>query len=235
LQDRDRDRIQDPTTHDGFEPIQDQERLQDRDRIQNPTIHIGDEPVQDRDQLRDRLQDRLDDPDQDRDRIRANDSAGLQQIILVSQEVAADAANGLGEEVRELARNRNRVEVGVMTLIASQNMVGPYGRRVSDIAQEIGNAHRAMIQNEEQMQSRSWLRNLLFGGDSETAEVIQNQLRENEQRIEQVRQYLKDCNCDVQVQNMLQEQLRSMEEEHARLGHLAEAEVQRRGIFSWKF
>ncbi len=283
-QTQDRDRVQDPTTHDGDEPIQDrnqdqlqdgsgdncindgdcdgvpdqdrlqtqdrdrlqdgtgdgvpdQDRTQDRDRLRDPSLHIGDEPIQDQDQLRDRLRDQLEDLDQDRDRdrIRASDSTGLQEVISTSEAVSDDVTGGLEVEIRELARNRNRVEVGVMALIAAQNMIGQEGRQIATLAQEIHSAHRTMAQEEEQIQSRGFLSRFFFGGDSDSATAIQNQLQQNEQRMEQIRQYLNDCDCDEQVRTMLQEQVQNMEQEHARLQQLAEDESSRWGLFSWRF
>ncbi len=233
LQTQDRDRLQDGTG-DG---VPDQDRDRDRDRLRDPSLHIGDEPIQDQDQLRDRLRDQLEDPDQDRDRdrIRANDSSGLQEVITTSGEVSNDVTNGLQTEIRELARNRNRVEVGVMALIASQNMIGQEGGAIANLAQEIHSVHRTMIQEEEQVQSRGFLSRFFFGGDSDRAATIQNQLQQNKQRMEQIRQYLSDCDCDEQVRTMLQEQIQAMEEEHARLREVAEDEVSTWGLFSWRF
>jgi hypothetical protein len=243
--DQDRDRIQDPATYTGDEPIQDRDQDmlrdqdwdRDRDRIQDLMIRIGDEPVQDQDQLRDRLRDQIEDPDQDRDRdrIRVSDSEGLQEVISIGREASDDVANGLDAEIRELSRNRNRVEVGVIALMVSQNMVGPYGQQISGIAQEIHGSHRTMIENEEQIQSRSMLSRFFFGGDRESAQTIQAHLRQNEERMEQIKQYLNDCECGEQVRNILQEQLRNMEEEHARLEDLADGEASRWGLFSWRF
>lgn len=279
-QTQDRDRVQDPTTHDGDEPAQDRDRdqlqdgsgdncigdgdcdgvadqdrlqTQDRDRLQDGTgdgvadqdrdqlrdssLHIGDEPIQDRDKLRDRLRDQLEDPDQDRDRdrIRANDATGLQEVITVGEAVRNDVTNGLRAEIRELARNRNRVDVGVMALIASQNMIGQEGGTVANLAQEIHGAHRNMTQAEEHIQSRGFLSRFFLGGDTDSATAIQNQLQQNEQHMEQIRQYLDDCDCDEQVRTMLQEQVQVMEEEHARLRQVAEDEVATWGLFSWRF
>jgi len=229
--DQDRDQTQDPTTHTGDEPIQ------DRDRIQDPLILIEDEPIQDRDQLQDRLRDQINDPDQDRDRdrIRANDPEGLQYIISAGEEASDDVANDLGAKISELARNRNRVEVSVMALIAAQNMLGQYGQQISDIAQEIHDTYRTIIQQEEQIRSRGMFRRFFFGGDSDSAETIQAQLQQNEQLMQQIRKYLNDCDCNEQVRMMLQEQFRNMEEEHTRLQQLAEKEISNWGIFSWRF
>ena len=101
---QDRDRLQDGIGDD----VPDQGRDQDRDRLRDSSLHIGDVPIQDRDQLRDRLRDQLQNPDQDRDRnrIRANDSTGLEEVIVTSEAVSDDLTNGLGAELRELARNR---------------------------------------------------------------------------------------------------------------------------------
>jgi hypothetical protein len=244
IQDRDRDQLQDGSGGncinigdcDGV-PDQDRLQTQDRDRLQDSSLHIGDQPIQDQAQLRDRLRDQLENPDQnqDRDRIRANDSAGLQEVISTSQIISEDVTNGLRADIRELARNRNRVEVGVVALIASQNMVGKEGGAIANLAQEIQSMHRTMIQEEEQIQSRGILTRFFFGGDSENATAIHNQLQQNQERMQQIRQYLNDCDCEEQVRTILQEQLQAMEEEHERLRKISENEVSTWGLFSWRF
>ncbi|GEM_PF-1796633 len=233
LQTQDRDRLQDGIGDD----VPDQGRDQDRDRLRDSSLHIGDVPIQDRDQLRDRLRDQLQNPDQDRDRnrIRANDSTGLEEVIVTSEAVSDDLTNGLGAELRELARNRNRVEVGVMAMVAAQNMVGQNGTQIASLAQEIHSTHRTMSQEEKQIQSRAFLSKLFFGGDSDTAASMQTQLQLNEQRMLQIRQSLDECECEEQVRTMLQEQLQNMQEEHTRLKQLADNETSTWGLFSWRF
>lgn len=228
-QDRDRDKVQDPLTHDGDEPIQD--RIQDR--IQGSGVLIGDDVVQSRDQLRDQMVDQ--DQDRDRDQIRANDFIGLQEIISIVEEADDEEIDDLDSKIQTIARNRNRVEASVKAFEVAQNMLGQYGQVISDTAQEIRNTHQNIIQNEEQIQSRGLLRHLFFGGDNQLAEEIQNQIQQNERRMQQIRQYLDDCDCDENVRNMLKEQVRNMEEEHNRLKQVADTEVSQWGIFSWRF
>lgn len=233
LKTQDRDQLQDGTG-DG---VPDQDRTQDRDQLQDTSLSIGDESIQDRDQLRDRLRDQLQDPDQDRDqdRIRANDSAGLEEVITTTTEVSDDVTGGLGAEIRELSRNQNRVEVGVMAFIAAQNMIGQEGQKIAGLAQEIHATHKVMAQEEEQIQSRGFMRRLFFGGDSDRADLIQEQLQQNTQRMQQIRDYLTDCDCDEQVRTILQEQIKNMGEEHVRLQLVAEDEASAWGLFSWRF
>ena len=231
LQTQDRDRLQDGTG-DGVP-----DQIQDRDQQRDHSLNIGIEPLLDREQLRDRLRTQLVDPDQDkdRDRIRANDSAGLREVIIVSEEVRDDVVNQLSAELREQMRNRSRVEVGVMAFMAAQNMVGPSGEEIVSAAQNIGSSTQAAVRAEEQIQNRSRLTRFFLGGDTDAAELIKNQVQNNEQRLRQIRQQLDDCECTEEVRLILQEQLQNMLQEQDRLREVADAEEKTWGLFSWRF
>ena len=253
---RTQDRIQDPTTHTGDEPLQtrdqlrtqdqlnvsdqyyvqmpvynfaaplgtgDQDRLRTQDRIQDPTTHTGDEPLQTRDQLR------------TQDRIYINDPAALQSFIASTTASSAAAVNQFTQQVRATVQGRNQVQAATMAFLAAQNMVGPNGGQMAQLAQGVNSSTEAMVQAEVQIQNRNWFQRFLFGGDAAAANAIQTQLQQNTQRMTQLQQYLSTCGCDAQVQTVLQEQLQNMQQEQNRLQALADQEQARWGLFSWRF
>jgi len=241
-QDRDQvqERVQDPSTHDDDEPSQnqDRDRMQDQDRLQNLELNVTNEPSQDRDRIRDRVQDYIQsDPTQNRDRsrIHATSVEEFETVIRAGLEMTREMNQSATTSVRNTVQNQNTIRVGAMAMVASENLTGQYGRQIAQTAQELEQAYDQAANAENTINNRSWIRKMLFGGDSDAARIIQNQVQSNNQRMNQLREYINECDCDERIREMLREQLTSMEQEHGRINQIAEKEITRWGIFSWRF
>lgn len=237
--------------------IQDRDQTQDRDRIQDPTTGDGDEPVQDRDQIRDQDRTRLntdEDLPQDQNQIReqererlqlnlenvlqpAGSTIQLRQMIQTrEEELNREASDEDAEEwERNTISNTNQVRLAVHALLSAKNMLGGIGPQVSEIAQQINNSVQATVNNEAKIQTRSFLARFFFGGDKTSADFIKAQVEQNRERIQQLNQLMEENNVSVEVRNMLEEQIRIMEQEQVRLTELADQERGDWGLFSWRF
>lgn len=243
---QDRDRIQDPATHDGTEPDQDRDRLQlqattaedvpdqdhdrlqtqDRDRIQDPATHDGIEPDQDRDRLQ----------TQDRDRIHVDTPAALRDFVdeqtQTRARVETQATSGQGEMVR----SRARAEVATEAFMAAENMLGPSGPRMSEVAEEVNQAMNGLATREEALQDRSRVLTFFFGQDQDQVQLMQQEMEQNQNRLEELKQLLRDCdNCDKETIDLLVEQHQMLEQEQNRVQAVVQEAADKRGVFGFLF
>lgn len=243
---QDQDRIQDPATHDGAEPDQDRDRdqlqlhattaedvpdqdrdrLQTQDRIQDPATHDGTGPDQDRDRLQ----------TQDRDRIHVDTTAALRDFVNEQNQnrmrSEGTATSGQGMTTQE----RVRAEVATQAFVAAENMLGPNGPRMSEVAQEVNQAMNGLSVREEALQNRSKIRTFFFGQDQDQVQLMQQEMEQNQNRLEELKQLLKDCDdCDQETIQLLVEQHQMLEQEQNRVQVVAEEAAGKHGIFGFLF
>lgn len=190
-----------------------------QEQIQDPTSWNGDVPVQNQEQEQVRVE--------EREQIRTTE--GLRAYI------NAQGAQARGGGSGATNTEQNRMQIATKAMVAAQHLVGQYGNEFAGIGQQLGSSTQLMLQVEEQIRTRSRLTRFLFGGDKDSADIIREQIRTNTERIERLREYLNDCECDGEVREMLQEQIRNMEMEQSRLQQVAEDEETTWGLFSWRF
>lgn len=254
---QDRDRIQDPATHDGDEPTQDRDRLQDSDRIQDSVINATIQPTQDqlRDQDRDRVQDPIthdgDEPEQDRDQLRdqdrerilidlenpvapAGDAEQLRAMIQNREQELNQEATSTIERYREMIQNQNRIRLAISAIYGSEGLLGSAGPRATQIAKQINNSVQATLDAEVEIYERGFWAHIFFGGDSVNAQILQREQEQNRLRILELKQLINDATLTTEIRAILMEQVRMMEEEQTRLSQLAEKEFGQRGILSWR-
>ena len=130
-------------------------------------------------------------------------------------------------------QNQNAVRLAVHSLLAMEDLVGGIGPQVREVAREFNNSVMATIRAEERIERRSALRRFIAGGDEEAAQELEDQIKENKARIEQLKQLRGECNCGSEVKDFMLEQVQNMELEQERLAELAEGERSRRGLFGW--
>jgi len=142
-------------------------------------------------------------------------------------------------QVQERHRNESAL-VQVLqneTLTAALLGAGPggIGPQLSSFAEDWNASLRAQIQAERQIQGRNAIvRLFLVPGDTQAASLLAQEVTRNQDRIRQMQQLIQQCQaCDSQVQSVLQEQLRQMEEEKARIQEEAQKEVRDTGLFGW--
>jgi hypothetical protein len=150
------------------------------------------------------------------------------QIAQRQQEHQQEQAN------KSLTRNNvNPVRYAVHSLLAMENRTGGIGPQISAIARNLNDSVNATQQIEEQIRSRNSIMRTLFGGDDETAGLIQQQIERNREQIRAISCLAENATCDNETRTMLQEQVQSLEQEQQRLADLADLELRDRGFFGW--
>lgn len=244
--------------------------LQTRDRIQDPTTHTGDEPLQTRD--RDRLytsttststgsgaqyqggngpagqgnatgtasngyqyQYRLR-IDPEHLQIRAGSGAELGQMVQArEQQLQSEAANAAPVN-RPLLENASRMRVAVYGMLAAQNLLGPgIGPQVAQIAGQIDSTVPAAANVEAQVQTRGFWTRLFFGGDKQAGDALAQMTSQNQAQLQTLTQLLSQASTTPEVRAQLQTQIEAMQQEQDRLSQIAEREQSQGGLFSWRF
>lgn len=170
---------------------------------------------------------------QQRTQLKVRNASELRQVIQERQQVMNQEMQNLREQEQNIYQNQNRVRLAVHALLAMENLTGGIGRNVSQIARQFNNSVQATIRAEERIQMRNMVLRFLFGGDEVAAGEIEQEVIQNQQRIQHLRQLMNQCDCEEQVRAMLQEQIQNMEQEQTRLQQLAQNEKKSKGLFGW--
>jgi len=137
------------------------------------------------------------------------------------------------EKSQDKVKNENQVREAVHALLDIENRTGGIGPQVSTIARNFNNGINKSLKAEEKIQKRSKLRRFFSGGDEDAAEVIEEQIEENEADIEELGGLVGDCDCDDETKGIMKEQIMLMLQENERLQELAQSEKKSKGIFGW--
>ena len=167
------------------------------------------------------------------DRIKAKNLTQLSEIIQQKQQEMNQEMNSLTAEQQLVYQNQNRVMLAVHSLLAMEDLVGGIGENVSVIAREFNNSIQATIRAEERIERRSAFTRFFAGGDEVAAEEIEQETTKNEERIQQLRGLMNDCDCSPEIRNRFQEQIQNIETEQNRQGVLAQKEKDSKGLFGW--
>ncbi len=132
-------------------------------------------------------------------------------------------------------KNANEVRLAVHALLASKDLLGGIGQEVSEIAKHMNDSVATTTSAEAQIESRSFLVKLFFGGDQKVAKVISKEVERNQKSIKKLTELLEQTTLSVDFQTTLKAQITALEEARARFQVLAEKEQNRWGIFSWRF
>ncbi|WP_214020476.1 hypothetical protein [Methanoculleus sp.] len=179
-------------------------------------------------------------------RIRVEENATLpaEENVPDRQRVRTEENETSGDRVRaaenttpgweENVPDRDRVRLAVHALLGAENRTGGIGQNVSAIAREVNNSVQKTFEAEEQIRARHGFIRFLFGGDVQAARLIEEEAQRNQERATELRRLIGNCTCDNETRTMLQEQVRTIEQEQDRLKTLASEEMQVRGLFSWR-
>lgn len=212
LQTQDRDQIKDPSTHDGDEPDQDRTQLQIQDKDQTQIFLHTTNPATSNDSLRNTIQQR---------------EREMEQFI---------SSSTSDSKYANVVRNENQVRSAVQSLLDSRNLLKGIGPQVSEIAQQIGVSQASTTEAEKNTVNRGFLARFLFGGDKQSAEVINREVLRNQERIKELHRLIGDnASTTDELKIILREQIQLIEQEQERLRTLADKELGQWGIFSWRF
>ena len=235
---QDRDQIRDPTKSDGTGPDQIQQRDQDRDRLQSTTSTTSvPDGYQNREQTQQRSGDTTADgtKNQERLQLRATSSDHLKLMIRERERELADNASDTNAHVQERTQNENRVRTAVHALLAAEDLLGPMGQQVREIARSMEEKHNRVVEVETALDARGFLAHFFFGGDTLRAEVLAGLTAENKVHIEEVQRLLETSTISTEVRAELQTRLEEALREQERLEIRAQEEQGDWGIFSWRF
>ena len=158
-----------------------------------------------------------------------------QSIEKRGQELEQELASSSPAD-RAIIANANPVRLAVHSLLASKDLLGGgIGQQVSQIAQQVSASVATTTNAEAQIESRSFFTKLLFGGDSAAAQVITQQVAQNQQRIDDLTKLLGQANVSADIQTTLTAQITALQDAQTRLQDLAQKEQSMWGIFSWRF
>ena len=149
------------------------------------------------------------------------------------QEMEQQITQNMAEETKLTIRNRNQVRLAVHSFLAMENLVGGIGENVSAIAKVFNNSLQATILAEERINQRNDFTRFFAGGDEISAQEIEDEVDINQERIEEVRRLMDDCNCSEEVRNRFEEQIMNLEQEQERLREMAQNEMKSKGLIGW--
>lgn len=159
----------------------------------------------------------------------------LQQKIEVRKHELDQELASTSPDHQQIVENANQVRVAVHSLLASKELLGGIGPKVSEIAKDMNNSVATTTNAEAKIQSRGFLVRLFFGGDSAAADVIAQQVAQNQQRIDDLNKMLGEANVSADIQVTLRAQIVAIQEAQVRLQELAQKEQSQWGLLSWRF
>ena len=167
---------------------------------------------------------------------RARNTEQLQTMIQEKQQEMNQELQSLGDKDKQkVYQNQNQVRAAVHVLLATEDLIGGIGTQVSEIAQQFNNSVQKTILAEEKIQNRGGLARFFFGGDKDSAEVIEQEVNQSQERILVLKQLRDDCPCQQEVEEVISEQIQNIEQEQNRLEQLAQEQKIKKGVFGWLF
>ncbi|PJE59911.1 MAG: hypothetical protein COU85_01090 [Candidatus Portnoybacteria bacterium CG10_big_fil_rev_8_21_14_0_10_44_7] len=138
-----------------------------------------------------------------------------------------------GEEIKEILRNQNPVRLAVYSLLAMENLIGGIGQQVSAIAREFNNSIQGTLVAEAKIKSRGFWQKIFWGGDKEAAADLEDEIRQNEARIQELLNLQNRTQLKQEIEEQLQVQIQTLKQEQDRLTNLAQQETSKVGFFGW--
>jgi len=148
------------------------------------------------------------------------------------QEIAQEI-QGLSNVRQKVYQNQNKVREAVHALLSLEDLAPGIGSRVSDIARGFNNSVQATIIAEEKIQKRNAFVRFFIGGEKNATEDMEQEVKQNQQRIQELKQLREESVGGEEFKAMMQEQIQKMEEEQVRLQQLADKENSANGVFGW--
>ncbi len=162
-------------------------------------------------------------------------AGNLEEFKQMAQErkrVLEEQAEGKQGAEAKAYKNQNQVRNAVHNLLAMGELVGGIGPQVSEIARQWNNRINESLKAEATAQKKGAFARLLFGGDKETGEELEQIANQNKEAVQQLKQLRQQCQADEEVCEAFEEQIQVMEKEQERLTNLAKAE-KGKGLLGW--
>jgi len=126
-------------------------------------------------------------------------------------------------------------DVGIATtaLMSMQDLIGPDGQHVADLAYEINASENNITSLEQRIENRNAVFRFLLGGDQVAVNQINDQVALNQQRIQNIQQLMQNSTLQPDVHQAMQDQITVLQQEQSRLANLTAVEQNTRGLFWW--
>ncbi|MFH1823326.1 MAG: hypothetical protein ABH817_01250 [archaeon] len=164
-------------------------------------------------------------------------AGNLEQLHLMiqnrNQEMEQERLNFNNQNKEKVFQNQNKVREAVHAFLSMEDLVGVIGPRVSVIAREFNNSVNKTAKAEERIYKKSGFAKFFTGGEEVAVEELEEELDENQNRIQELQQLMGNCECSEELRNLFQEQIQNMEQEQTRLRELAQKEKRNKGMFGW--
>ncbi|MGB2762440.1 MAG: hypothetical protein WBC21_02765 [Minisyncoccales bacterium] len=157
----------------------------------------------------------------------------VKQSVQQRQQEMNQEMQGLSNVQQKVYQNQNKVREAVHALLSLEDLATGIGPQVSQIAREFNNSVQATILAEEKIQKRNAFVRFFMGGEKNAAADMEQELNQNQQRIQELNQLREECACGEEVKAMMQEQVHNMEQEQERLQQLIDREKGANGVFGW--
>ena len=155
------------------------------------------------------------------------------EMVQQKKEEMTQEMQGLSNVQQKVYQNQNKVREAVHALLSLEDLAPGIGPQVSQVAREFNNSVQATIIAEEKIQKRNVFVRFFMGGEKNAAEDMEQELNQNQQRIQELKQLREECVCGEEVKVMIQEQVQNMEQEQVRLQQLVNREKSAQGVFGW--
>jgi chromosome segregation ATPase len=151
------------------------------------------------------------------------------------EELEGELQNYNGDD-KVILQNQNKVREAVHTLLAAEDVLGAIGPQVSEIARNMNEGVQNVVDAENSINSRGFFSRFFFGGDDAAALELERERDRIQNQLVELNQVLAGCeDCPEGALNMIQEQIRAVEQEEKRIGDVVEGEKGKKGLFDYLF
>lgn len=148
----------------------------------------------------------------------------------------AEASSTKNRDKQDALEDHDGMRLAVHALLSSRNLLGGIGQEVSVLAKDLNSSVTSTLSAEVKMQSRGWMKKILFGGDKENSASILGRVNQNKKIIQKLNALIAGCaTCSADLKVMLQARLKLAEDEQVRLEAIAKNEIEARGFFGVLF
>ncbi len=133
----------------------------------------------------------------------------------------------------EIIQNQSSFLVGIQAIGEVNELVSVNAANVTRLETELRESLNTTAQAEVRIKERNQVVRFFIGGDDSAARQLLGELEQNQDRIREMQQLIDQCSCSQDVQDVLREQLRDMEQEQERLRALAQQEIDDEGLVGW--
>ena len=158
----------------------------------------------------------------------ACNASQLRQMI-AEQEQLINA--GADQQVRQ----NNSVRLAVHAITIGAPLMGNGSQAMLGLAEQVNASAQVSLRAEERIENRNTIMRALFGGDTDAAAVLRQEITANQERITEMNRLIDECDCDPETREILREQIALLEQEQQRLQVLAQDEQANAGLLGWIF